>query len=106
MFDVTVPESASGTGGSAGAGVLRSVTSFFNRGSAPSRNTNAATSTVGIRGLTAQDLASATPNPQALQQAESFRADAGQASQFANAASLTRQSVTALPLPLPLESRP
>ena len=96
MFDVTLATTASSTG-SAGAGVLRSVTSFFNRGSAVPRNSNVATSTVGIRGLNAQDIANATPNPQALQQAESFRLDAAQAGQFASVARLSRQSVAALP---------
>ena len=96
MFDVTLAATASSTG-SAGAGVLRSVTSFFNRGSAVPRNSNVATSTVGIRGLNAQDIANATPNPQALQQAESFRLDAAQAGQFASVARLSRQSVAALP---------
>ena len=106
MFDVTLPEPVSAAG-STSAGVLRSVTSFFNRGNAASRSGNVATSTVGIRGLTAQDIANATPNPQALQQAESFRLDAGQASQFASAARLNRQSVAALPLLAPpAESKP
>ena len=98
MFDVTLPESASNAG-STGTGILRSVTGFFNRGSTQSRNSNVATSTIGIRGLTAQDIASATPNPQALQQAESFRLDAGQANQFASSARLSRKFVNALPTP-------
>lgn len=106
MFDVT--SSTTATSGSTGAGMLRSVTSFLNRGSTPARNSNVATSTVGIRGLNAQDIANATPNTQALQQAESFRVDAGEAGRFASAASLMRQSVSALPQPEPslAESKP
>jgi hypothetical protein len=97
MFDVTTPGAASSVG-STGAGVLRSVTSFLNRGSAQPRN-NVSTTTAGIRGLNAQDIASATPNPQALQRAESFQLGADQANRFASAASLSRQSVADLPVP-------
>jgi hypothetical protein len=97
MFDVTTPAAASSVG-STGAGVLRSVTSFLNRGSAQPRN-NVSTATVGIRGLNAQDIANATPNTQALQRAESFQLGADQANRFASAASLSRQSVADLPVP-------
>jgi hypothetical protein len=94
MFDVGTVAAPS-TMGSAASGALRGLSNFFNRSSTPSTTT--ATSTVGIRGLGAEDIANAQPNMQALAQAESQRADAQQATRFAAEAQLAVRAVDPLP---------
>jgi uncharacterized protein YgiM (DUF1202 family) len=98
MFDVA-PASSAATP-STGANALRGLTSFFNKGSAQGGATTA-TSTVGIRGLGAEDLARAQPNMAAVAQADTLRMDADQARQFASAAALRSRPVDALPDPAP-----
>jgi hypothetical protein len=100
MFDVA---STTGTVPSAGAGALRGLTSFFNKGSAQG-GTTTATSTVGIRGLGAEDLARSQPNMAAVAQADGLRQDADQARQFAASAALTSRTVEALPTPAPVQA--
>jgi len=100
MFDIgTLPSQS--TAGSAAAGALRGLSNFFNRGSAQGGNNTAATSTVGIRGLGAEDLANAQPNTQAVLQMEALRADAAQATRFANDAAWVARAVDPLPEPAP-----
>ena len=99
MFDVT---SASGSSAaspvaSAGAGALRGITNFFNRGSAQQPGSNVATSTLGIRGLGVENLANAQPDVAAVAQADALRIDAAQARQFAATVALTSRPVDALP---------
>jgi hypothetical protein len=53
--------------------------------------------TVGIRGLAAEDLENAIPNPGELDRMEGFRADREQAYRFAGAEQLTAQSVDYIP---------
>ncbi len=96
MFDVGSAATAEAPG--AGANALRGLTSFFNRGSAQGGATTA-TSTVGIRGLGAEDLARAQPNMAAVAQADALRLDADQARQFASTAALASRTVEALPAP-------
>ena len=55
--------------------------------------------TVGIRGLAPEDLASAVPDPAALDKMESFRADRDQAYRFASEEKLTAQTVEYIPDP-------
>ena len=98
MFDIT---SASAPSGGAAGGALRSLSSFFNKGSAQAPSSSVATSTVGIRGLGAEDLANAQPNVAAVAQADANRANAAQARQFAGAASLSSRQVEPLPMPAP-----
>lgn len=97
MFDVAPASSAAAP--SAGANALRGLTSFFNKGGATT-----ATSTVGIRGLGAEDLARAQPNMAAVAQADTLRMDTDQARQFASAAALRSRPVDALPEPAPLQN--
>lgn len=99
MFDVGSAATAEAPG--AGANALRGLTSFFNRGSAQGGATTA-TSTVGIRGLGAEDLARSQPNMAAVAQADALRLDADQARQFASAVALASRSVDALPAPVPV----
>lgn len=94
MFDVAPASSAAAP--SAGANALRGLTSFFNKGGATT-----ATSTVGIRGLDAEDLARAQPNMAAVAQADTLRMDTDQARRFASAAALRSRPVDALPEPAP-----
>jgi hypothetical protein len=96
MFDVGAANTPA-QGGNVATSALRGLTGFFNKGSG--QQATMATSTVGIRGLGAEDIANAQPNPAAVVQVEAMRVDAGQARQFALGASLSLQSVDALPVP-------
>jgi hypothetical protein len=101
MFDLGSAASVAPAG--AGTQALRGLTSFFNKGGAQGGNVTA-TSTVGIRGLGAEDLARAQPNPTAVIQAEALRQDADQARQFAARAALGSRVVDPLPAPAPPQS--
>lgn len=103
MFDLG-PQSGSATpGNGAATSGLRSLGGLFGGSSG---STTTATSTVGIRGLGAEDIANAQPNPAAVGQAEGLRVNADQARQFASAASLQPREVPALAQPtLPTSSR-
>ena len=54
----------------------------------------AQSATLGIRGLSPEELKSASPNPQALAQTRAFAASKSEAEQHAKAASLARVDVT------------
>lgn len=97
MFDVGTTAAPSTTSNAA-TGALRGISNFFNRGSAQA-NTSTATSTVGIRGLGAEDIANAQPNLAALSQLETLRMDANQARRFATDAALQVRAVEPLPTP-------
>ncbi|WP_029708586.1 SH3 domain-containing protein [Rhodoferax saidenbachensis] len=106
MFDVGTT-SATTSAGNTASGALRGLTNFFNRGSAQSSGTTTtATSTVGIRGLGAEDINNAQPNLAALTQVEGMRTDATQARRFATEAPLKAQVVEALPAPTPPPAPP
>ena len=99
MFDVT-----SASGGtpanpvaSAGAGALRGITNFFNRGTAQQPGSQVATSTLGIRGLGVENLANAQPDVAAVAQADALRITAVQARQFAATVALASRPVDVLP---------
>lgn len=89
--------SAPASGGNAATGALRGLSNFFNRRSSPA--TSLPTSTVGIRGLGAEDLAKAQPNLAAVGQMEALRQNEAQARAFASAAALTALDVPPLPAP-------
>lgn len=98
MFDVTSASTASQSG--VGASALRGLTNFFNRGGSSAQSgSTVTTSTIGIRGLDAADLANAQPNMASVTQIEAMRADAGQARQFASGAALSTRVVDPLPVP-------
>ncbi len=99
MFDVTSPAAGSTSSGGVGTSALRGITSFFNRGTAQAPGNNVATSTLGIRGLGAENLNNAQPNVAAVAQVEALRVDAAQARQFAAGASLAMRNVEPLPTP-------
>jgi hypothetical protein len=99
MFDVgstSAPTNVSNTA----SGALRGLASFFNGGNTQPKTT-AATSTVGIRGLGAEDIANAQPNLDALARAEALRQDAAQAKLFASDALWSARAVEPLPTPNP-----
>lgn len=103
MFDLG-PQSGSATpANNAATSGLRGLGGLFG-GSGGATTT--ATSTVGIRGLGAEDIANAQPNPAAVGRAEGLRVNADQARQFASSASLHARDVPALAQPaLPTANR-
>jgi hypothetical protein len=98
LFDVGPASrgaAAPSSGGAAGA--LRGVTSFFTK---PSEQRSATpTSTIGIRGLGAEDIAQAQPDTGAVTRMEALRVAEPQARQFARDAALKTASVEPLPAP-------
>lgn len=96
MFDVGA--SAPAQGGNFATGALRGLTSLFGGGNslAPTRT---ATSTIGIRGLGAEDITNTQPNLTAVTMAEALRLDAAQARQFGTVAALVPQMVEPLAVP-------
>ncbi|MES2509463.1 MAG: SH3 domain-containing protein [Pseudomonadota bacterium] len=98
IFDITAAGNAQAS--NAGTGALRSITGFFNRSNAQG-NASPATSTVGIRGLGAEDIANSQPNLTAVTLLDTARLDASQARQFAGTASLSSRAIEPLPIPNP-----
>ncbi len=94
MFDVGAPTGAAAAGSGTATSGLRSLGGLLGGGSSTT-----ATATVGIRGLSAEDIANAQPNAAAVQQAEKLRVSADQAQRFASAAALRKQNVEPLPEP-------
>jgi hypothetical protein len=95
MFDLGPASGTAGSIASGGAGMLRAVTGLFSkRGTTP---ITTPTATVGIRGLSAEDLASAQPNMPAVTQMEALRQSEDQARRFAQSSSLAALRVPDLP---------
>ena len=99
MFDVTSASGSTQASGGAGASALRNISNFFNKGSAQAQAGGVATSTLGIRGLGAENLANAQPDLAAVAQADAMRLNATQAQQFASAAALAPRQVAPLAAP-------
>lgn len=105
LFDVAPASGAASSqapaaGGSSTTGALRSISNFFTKGSStPGTGATVATSTIGIRGLSAEDLANAQPNLQAVNQMESLRQNERDARDFAGKAALKQAAVDPLPAP-------
>ena len=91
LFDIG-PASAGKEGGSTAGNALRGVTGLFGS----NRQTQTG-STAGIRGLDAQDLANAQPNPGAVTQMEALRQSEADARNFARTAALRPAAVEELP---------
>ena len=109
IFDVSSVGAQQGSGSGSGSGsgtgnigvsALRSISGFFNKSSIQPQGGAVATSTLGIRGLGAENLASAQPDMAGLAQADALRQDAVQARQFASVSMLVSRPVDALPLPV------
>ena len=98
LFDAGLPPQQAQ--GNSASGALRGITSLFS--SSPARPaTTTATSTIGIRGLGAEELANAQPNLEAVGKAEALRQNAGQARSFGTLAQLQTRPVDPLPVPQP-----
>lgn len=98
MFDAGLPPQQAQ--GNTASGALRGITSLFGGGSARPATTTA-TSTIGIRGLGAEELANAQPNMEAVAQVESMRQTSAQARGFGTLAQLQPRAVEPLPVPTP-----
>lgn len=96
MFDLGPQSGSAAPANNAATSGLRGLGGLFGGNSGP---TTTATSTVGIRGLGAEDIANAQPNPAAVGQAEGLRVNADQARQFATTASLQPRAVPPLAAP-------
>lgn len=96
MFELAPAQGSAGSAGGA-TGVLRGVTGLFTRGA--TQPTTSATSTIGIRGLEAEDLNNSQPNVPAVTQMEGLRQSESQARDFGRSANLKPAPVDALPAP-------
>lgn len=85
LFDLSA--APAGTAADSG-GATKGMGSLFGAG-----KPTAATATLGIRGLDANDLAQAQPNPGAVTQGEKLRVSENQARQFAQRSGLTAKPV-------------
>lgn len=94
MFDLQGNAPVAAAGSTPGSGALRALGQAFSPSPAPS--STVATSTVGIRGLDADDLANATPNLAAVNAAGQFKVSEAQARQFAQRAGLKPRQVADL----------
>ena len=99
MFDLQKSAGPTTNAQPAGAGLMRTLT----QAGKSANGSTTATTLAGVRGLDAEDIAKATPNPTAVAQAEKMQASADQARQFASAAKLNARQVDELPAP-PLPS--
>jgi hypothetical protein len=96
MFDLGPQSGAAAASNNTATGGLRGLGGLFGGNSG---TTTTATSTVGIRGLDAEDIAKAQPNPAAVGRVEGMRVNADQARQFASSASLQARDVPAMAQP-------
>jgi hypothetical protein len=96
LFDVSSANKPA-SGGNAATGALRGLTSFFGR-SAPANQPAVATATIGIRGLSAEDINQAQPNLTALAQVDGWRVSDEQARRFATLGAISVKEVAALPM--------
>lgn len=97
MFDLGPQSGAAAASNNSATGGLRGLGGLF--GGNSGSNTTTATSTVGIRGLDAEDIAKAQPNPAAVGRVEGLRVNADQARQFASSAALQAREVPAMAQP-------
>lgn len=94
LFDMA-PASAPAEGGSVAGNALRSVTSLFGGSPQPQR----AATTAGVRGLDAEDLAQAQPDPAAVTKMEAQRLGEADARSFARRSGWQPNAVEPLPEP-------
>jgi len=87
-FPATVSSSSPSGVGDSVMGGLTSALGFGKPAAKP-----ATIATTGVRGLSPEDLQNASPDPEALRKAESYRADKPAAESFAREARLTSNSI-------------
>ena len=104
LFDLGPAAASGGSSGSGGfaAGALRGVTSLFGGGAPRPQQTGA---TAGIRGLEAEDLANAQPNPAGVQRMAGWRASENDARAYAGRVAWRAAVVEPLPAPAPAPTR-
>ena len=102
LFDVG-PASGASKGGSMFTGALRSVSGLFAKPG--NQRATTPTATIGIRGLGAEDIASAQPNDAAVKNMQALRVSDSDARQFAREASLSPVRVDPLPEPARPQAR-
>ena len=90
---VPAQEAPVSSGGGFFSKLARGATGLLGGPTAGYSDARAPTATIGIRGLSAEELRSARPNMSALQQMESYQVSEGDAAGFARSAKLTAQSV-------------
>ena len=98
LFDVGSPNAPSSVSNSA-AGALRGLGNFLGGGSKQPARTSTSTATIGIRGLTSEDISQAQPNIAALTQVDAFRVNTQQAKKFGADSALRVEDVAALQAP-------
>ncbi|MCG2591969.1 SH3 domain-containing protein [Ramlibacter sp. XY19] len=102
LFDLGPATASGGSNGSSGggfvSGALRGVTGLFDSGTPRQTGT-----TAGIRGLEAEDLANAHPDPAGVQRMAGWRASESDARTFAGRAPW--RAVAVEPLPAPAAAR-
>jgi hypothetical protein len=103
LFDIG-PAAAPAAGGSVAGNALRSVTSLFGGGG--TRPTQTTISTSGIRGLGAEDIAQAQPNPGAVTQMEAQRQGEADVRSFADRSGWRPAPVEPLPQPASVFTAP
>lgn len=82
------------------SGILSGLNAFsrqFSRQDADAVNRSNVVATIGVRGLSEQDLKNAKPNPEELKRMQSYRVSAEQAQIFAKQGELFSQDVALLP---------
>lgn len=100
MFDIGATENAPpNAAGNAATDALRGLTSLFGAGA--KKPAGGATATLGIRGLGAEEIANAQPNPAELTRAQGYRASDQNARAFAAQLGLRTRQVAELPVPPP-----
>ena len=90
VFHLRFP-SAVETSSSASGGALSGITGALGFGRQTAKPSTVATT--GIRGLTAEDFANASPDEAALRRLQSFRADKGSAERFARDGKVAAQQI-------------
>ena len=90
VFHLRFPSTVEAASSSSG-GALSGITGALGFGRQTARPSTVATT--GIRGLTAEDFANASPDTEALKRLQSFRADKGSAERFAREARLAAQQI-------------
>ncbi|MCK5497613.1 MAG: hypothetical protein KAI77_00340, partial [Gammaproteobacteria bacterium] len=73
--------------------LARRVTGWLGNSSSGSTTTSSSSSTIGIRGLGAEELRTAHPDTEALQKMDGFVSNTNDAAGFANKALLVAQNV-------------
>ena len=90
VFHLRFPSTVE-TGAQSGGTVLGGITGALGFGRQTAKPSTVATT--GIRGLTAEDFANASPDTEALKRLQSFRADKGSAERFARDGKVAAQQV-------------